>query len=138
MDISDRTRATYKAYHESKGPDRNDLLRNPEVLSQWLASNAALIRALGWIDFRVGQRVVDIGGGSGGSLLPFMEVGCPPDTLTSLDVLSENTEAGRRRFPGISFHECDARRTPFDTGSFDIAYSSSHLQNSVIAPDFSS
>jgi ubiquinone/menaquinone biosynthesis C-methylase UbiE len=121
---SEGTRETYRAYHEGRAANRDDLLNNREVLFQKLAGDAALYRALGRINFVPGQTVLDVAGGSGGSLTPFLELAAPSDTLTSVDMEAANTEAGRERFPGISFHHCDARDMPFPDASFDIVYAS--------------
>lgn len=116
--------ATYRAFYKTRAPDRDDLLSNHGVLFQKLAADAALYRALGRIGFRAGQTVVDIGGGSGGSLVPFMELGCPADTLTSVDSYAPNAEAGRRRFPGVTFHNCDGGSTPLPRASADVVFAS--------------
>lgn len=100
------------------------MIRNPGVLFQKLAADAALWRALGRIDFKVGQAICDIGGGSGGSLVPFMELGCPASTLTSIDRDEKNTSVGRLRFPGVNFVNCDASQTGLPGASFDVVYSS--------------
>jgi len=114
----------YRRYHESRPADRNDLIRNPEVLFQVLASQRALWRALRTIGFTPGQRVVEIGGGSGGSLVQFMEVGCPIDTLVSLDNQAVNAEIGRKKFPGMKFITADGASTGLDRASFDVVFSS--------------
>ena len=64
-DNADRTEAIYAAHHGRHEADRNDVLRNPGVLFQLLAGDVALVRALGKSGFRVGQTVLDVGGGGG-------------------------------------------------------------------------
>jgi hypothetical protein len=43
------TEQYYKDYESRRGVDRNDILRNPEVLFQILAADASLISALRYI-----------------------------------------------------------------------------------------
>jgi ubiquinone/menaquinone biosynthesis C-methylase UbiE len=122
-DNADRTEAIYAAHHGRHKADRNDVLRNPGVLFQLLAADAALVRALGKSGFRVGQTVLDVGGGGGGSLVPFMALGCPAATLTCLDIRDGSAEIAAR-FPGIAFHQCDAQKMPFADATYDVAVAS--------------
>ena len=67
------TEEYYKDYDARKGADRNDLLRNPEVLFQFLALEAAVIRALGFLQLDPAKApVLDVGCGEGLSLLPLL------------------------------------------------------------------
>jgi 2-polyprenyl-3-methyl-5-hydroxy-6-metoxy-1,4-benzoquinol methylase len=60
--VTDNTRAWYDNYYEKKGVDRNDLLRNPEVLFQVLAFDASVISALRSIHLdRPSVRILDVG-----------------------------------------------------------------------------
>ena len=76
----------YRRYYATLGADRNSLLKNPGVLFQSLAHDAALIRALQSI--RPEQdtaRVLDVGCGAGASLLMFVALGFVPDNLHGID-----------------------------------------------------
>jgi SAM-dependent methyltransferase len=111
-------------YIARKGADRNDLLSNSGVLLQNTAGDIALIRALGRMGYRPTEdRVLDVGGGGGGSLTPFLQVGAYSELLTSVDVDPVAKEQGDRRFPGIQFHHLDASETGWEA-KFDIVYSS--------------
>ena len=122
--IETRTVDTYREYQATHPKDRNDILRNPEVAFQALASKAALYRALGRIGFQHTKNVLDVGGGAGGSLVPFMEIGCVASSLTSIDVRPDRAVEGRERFPGVDFRTGDAREMPFPDGAFDVVYAS--------------
>jgi ubiquinone/menaquinone biosynthesis C-methylase UbiE len=122
-DIALRTAAIYEVHHGRHAPDRNNPL-NPAVVFQSAANQVALYRALAFIGFRTGETVLDVGGGAGGSLAPFMALGCPANTLTSVDVRDNSAEAARR-FPGLSFIHADASDlSRFPDRSFDVVYSS--------------
>lgn len=133
MTDANKTNEWYRNYYVRKGPDRNDLLRSPEVLLQSAASDMALVRALGRIGYRpLSQRILDIGGATGGCLVPFMQVGAHPDLLTCVDIRPEAIEEGKRRFPGVDFLCADASAIPLPSSSFDIVYSSTMF---VTLPD---
>jgi len=123
--LNRETAKNYASYYAAKGGTRNDLLENPGVLFQTLAAEAAVLRALARIEFDpAAARILDIGGSSGGSLMPFLSLRCPSSHLTCVDISEEAIERGRARFPGVDFVHADARRLPFD-GPFDLVYSSS-------------
>ncbi|WP_371498680.1 demethylmenaquinone methyltransferase [Kitasatospora sp. NBC_00374] len=73
-----------------------------------------------------GQRILDLGAGTGTSSLPFLEAGAevvPCDF--SLGMLTE----GKRRHPELSLTAGDATRLPFADGVFDAATISFALRN---------
>jgi ubiquinone/menaquinone biosynthesis C-methylase UbiE len=89
-----------------------------------LAADAALLKALARINFHPDKaRVLDVGGSSGGSLVPFLSLRCPSSNLTCVDISEEAVQLGRSRFPGVSFFHADARSLPFDD-RFDLVFSS--------------
>ena len=45
-DVEQKTDKIYKEYYNKKGKDRNDLLRNPEVLFQTLAFDRSIVSAV--------------------------------------------------------------------------------------------
>ena len=108
MTNAEKTEEWYRDYYDRKGPDRNDMLRSPEVMLQSAASDMALIRALGRIGYQPqSQRVLDVGGASGGCLVPFLNVGALPNLLTCVDIRPDAVEEGKRRFPGVDFRCLD-------------------------------
>lgn len=120
-DASDKIRAIYERFHAARSADRQDILRNRGALLQTQANEAALYRALGRIDFSPDWKIIDIGGSSGGSLVPFMAARARLDRLTSVDIQPGFAEAGRLRFPAVHFITSDARSLPFDEETFDLA-----------------
>lgn len=123
--LNRETADNYAAYYAAKGRAHNDLLDNPGVLLQTLAAEAAVLRVLSHIGFSPEvARVLDVGGSSGGSLMPFLFVRSPCANLVCADISETAIELGRKRFPGVEFHHADARHLPFEP-SFDLVYSSS-------------
>ena len=115
------TEEYYKDYDARKGAGRNDLLRNPEVLFQFLALEAAVIRALGSLQLDPAKAtVLDVGCGEGLSLLPLLRVGFTPSNLYGVDIRPEQIATARARFPMIHFQCADASRLSFPDRTFDI------------------
>jgi len=80
-------------------------------------SSALLIRtAVELGGFKAGDRVADLGCGSGVFSELLRQHGCVP---TGLDISPKLIELGRRKYPGIEFLEGDVERLPFPDGSFD-------------------
>ncbi|WP_055588624.1 demethylmenaquinone methyltransferase [Peterkaempfera griseoplana] len=100
-----------------------DLTNDVLSLGQTRAWRRAVARAVG---ARPGERVLDLGAGTGTSSLPFAAVGAqvvPCDF--SLGMLSE----GKRRHPQLPLTAGDATRLPFADGSFDAVTISFALRN---------
>jgi ubiquinone/menaquinone biosynthesis C-methylase UbiE len=80
-----------------------------------------LVRAC---DVRAGQRVLDVGAGSGNAAIPAAERGA---TVTASDLTPELFDAGRaiaaERGVEIDWVEADAEALPFENGSFDVVTS---------------
>lgn len=124
-DTASEVRKIYAQYYEKKGVDRNDLLRDSSVLMQSLAADMALLRALRRIAFeRKSAAVLDVGGGSGGSLLSFLQIGMASAQLSAIDILPERIEEGRHRLPGVRFELMDATSMSFADSSFSLVCSS--------------
>ncbi len=118
----------YKQYYEKLGEDRNDLLRNPEVLFQSFAierANIAALRSIG-LD-KSSARVLDVGCGSGGGLLQFVRLGFNPAKLVGIDSSAARIEQGRSLLPGIDLRVADATQIPFTDDSFDLVFESTML-----------
>src|SRR5438876_5796712 len=77
---------------------------------------------------RVGQKVLDIGGGSGEPSLTVSSIVGPTGSVTYTDpvagmVESAQAEAGRRGLTNIHFRQCSANDLPFDDRAFDVVVS---------------
>src|SRR5881398_2096210 len=74
----------------------------------------------------VGQKVLDIGGGSGKPSLTISEIVGPTGLVMYTDpvagmVETAKSEASRRALTNIQFKQCSADDLPFPDGSFDVA-----------------
>jgi ubiquinone/menaquinone biosynthesis C-methylase UbiE len=73
-----------------------------------------------------GQKVLDIGGGSGEPSLTISKIVGPTGSVTYTDPVAgmveiAQTEARRRGLTNIDFKQCSADDLPFDDGTFDAA-----------------
>lgn len=68
-----------------------------------------------------GKSVLDIGCGTGGTLLPMLQYGFEPEACFGIDILPDRIAAARKRLPNVTFEYCSAERIPFEEGSFDLA-----------------
>ncbi len=86
---------------------------------------SGLIREAG---IGIGQKVLDIGGGSGEPSLTIAGIVGPTGSVMYTDpvagmVESAQSEAGRRGLTNIHFQQCSADDLPFANSSFDVAVS---------------
>ncbi len=66
------------------------------------------------------KRILDIGCGSGGLLLDFIQYGAAPNNLSGIDLVEGRINAARKRHPHIDFRCLNASRLPWRDGYFDI------------------
>ena len=119
------TRECYREYYATKSADRNSLLLNPEVLFQYLAQDAAMIRALRSIRANPqSARVLDVGCGDGASLWLLLRLGFLPSNLFGVDILEDRILSAKAKNPLVTFECMDATRLAFDDDSFDITIES--------------
>lgn len=114
----------YNEYHSRKGKDRNDILTNPGVLFQILAIQQSVVKALRALPINRSWKVLDVGCGTGGSLLQFLAFGFAPDCLFGIDIIQERVHEGKKRFPNLNLTWGDASRMNYDSDSFDIVMES--------------
>jgi len=74
----------------------------------------------------IGQKVLDIGGGSGEPSLTISRIVGPTGWVTYTDPVagmleSAQAEAARRGVPNIHFRQCSANDLPFEACTFDVA-----------------
>jgi SAM-dependent methyltransferase len=95
----------------------------PGMVETWLLSlGTRLVEAAG---ITAGQRVLDIGAGTGNASLPAAATGA---RVTATDLTPELLDAGRLRAEarglGLEWVEADAEHLPFADASFDVVMSS--------------
>jgi SAM-dependent methyltransferase len=118
----------YDKYYGKHGADRNDLLANPEVTFQAFAFERANIRALRRLTLdRDKAKILDVGCGSGSSLLQFLRLGFPAANLTGVDSDPGRIAEARERFGNVRF-ECEsAESLSFPDSAFDLVFESTLL-----------
>ena len=115
----------YDAYYEKHGADRNDLLTNPEVTFQTFAFDRANIKALQGLALdRAQARVLDVGCGTGSSLIQFLRLGFHPEKLAGVDSSAERIAQARAMFPNVDFRCESAESLSFDDTIFDVVFES--------------
>ena len=118
----------YANYYEKHGADRNDLLANPEVVFQTFAFDRANIAALRRIPAdRSSARVLDVGCGTGSSLLQFERLGFDPRNLSGVDNSSERIDRARALLPASDFRCENAESLSYADETFDIVFESTML-----------
>ena len=83
-------------------------------------------RALEALAPRAGERILDIGCGSGQTSLELARAVAPGGTVVGVDISQPMLEVARQRAAGqvgISFREADATTAPFEAAAFDAAFS---------------
>jgi ubiquinone/menaquinone biosynthesis C-methylase UbiE len=122
----------YRAYYAEKGADRNSLLRNPEVLFQNLAQDAAVVRAVQSLQPDPERaEVLDVGCGEGASLITFLRLGFLPKNLYGIDFQAERISKAKELYPGTNLQRGDATRMEFAGERFDVVFESTMFIHSV-------
>ncbi len=115
----------YERYYTKHGADRNDLLTNSGVTFQTFAFERANIRALQRLGLdREKAKVLDVGSGTGSSLLQFIKLGFLPENLAGVDSGPDRIEEARARFPNVEFRCESAEQMSFGDSTFDIVFES--------------
>jgi ubiquinone/menaquinone biosynthesis C-methylase UbiE len=115
----------YERYYAKHGADRNDLLTNSEVTFQAFAFDQANTRALRRMQVdRKTATVLDVGCGTGASLLQFIRLGFRPENLTGVDSDTDRVTAARETFPNVTFECTSAEELGFSDSTFDITFES--------------
>lgn len=132
------TKDWYSTYYREKGADRNDVLRNPEVLYQHLAFHESVVRTLrAATDLdRATASVLDVGCGSCGSLVTFLQLGFLPNNLHGIDIIEERIAEGRARYSNLMLTCDNAAAMSFPSDSFDVVTESTmfvQLTDEVLA-----
>jgi ubiquinone/menaquinone biosynthesis C-methylase UbiE len=124
-DLKVETEQYYKGYDARKGEGRNDLLSNPQVLFQFLAAEAAVVRALRSIEANPAEaKVLDVGCGRGASLLSLLRMGFTPANLYGVDIRPDQIASARNQLPTSPIQCGDASQLEFADNTFDIVHAS--------------
>ncbi|PKN01031.1 MAG: hypothetical protein CVU77_07125 [Elusimicrobia bacterium HGW-Elusimicrobia-1] len=120
-DIQTSTREWYKNYYAKKGPDRNNPLKDKSGIFQLLAQERAFIRAMASTEINPAEStLLDVGCGTGSSIINFVKLGFLPENIAGIDILDERIEGCLRVFPCAKFIRADASKIPFDANTFDV------------------
>lgn len=115
----------HERYYSGRPENRDDLLMNREVLFQTFAFEKANTRAIQSLGLdRARAKVLDVGCGSGASLMSFMRWGFPSGSLTGIDLDTARVAHARAELPGADIRAGDASRMEFGDGSFDLVFES--------------
>ena len=124
-DTEEMTNSWYSQYYEKAGRDRNDLLTNPQVLFQTFAFEMSVIIAMRSIQVsRDDMIILDVGCGSGGSLLNMLRLGFNSNNMFGIDILKERINDAKTRFQNINFIHGNATSMDFSDSEFDIVMES--------------
>ena len=66
------------------------------------------------------KRILDIGCGSGNTLIPFLLYGAKTENCFGVDILEDRIEAAKERLKGMTFACCSAEKIPFEKQTFDL------------------
>jgi ubiquinone/menaquinone biosynthesis C-methylase UbiE len=120
-DLTHATEAWYDRYVSTKGADRNDILRNRDVLFQYMAYESSLIKAVRQTCIESpAATVLDVGCGSGNSLVVFLTLGLMPSQLHGIDIQPARVQIAKARLPGATIACGDATQIAFPDGAFNI------------------
>lgn len=123
-EIQKQTEQWYEDYYDKKGKDRNDILKNPGVLFQKLAVDKSIVKALSVLHIKRDWKILDVGTGSGGSLVKFLEFGFSPECLWGIDISTDRIELGKNHFPNFNLICGDASKMNFESDFFDLVIES--------------
>jgi ubiquinone/menaquinone biosynthesis C-methylase UbiE len=118
--IKKNTHEWYQSYYRDKGTDRNDPM-NPQVIFQTLSREAAIAVALRKAQLdRSTAKVLDVGCGTGNSLLKLQQFGFPPDNMSGIDIQEERIVDARRALPSANLVAGNATTLPWGGNEFDL------------------
>ena len=115
-----KTGEIYKEYYNRKGRDRNDLLKNLEVLFQTLAFDRSIISSFASLGLEPKTaKILDVGCGDGASMLNLLKLGFSPSNLYGIDVLENSIAQAKTKLPNINWIYGDASQMKFEDNFFD-------------------
>ncbi|MDI6688144.1 MAG: methyltransferase domain-containing protein [Desulfobacterales bacterium] len=119
-DIEQKTDELYKEYYNRKGEERNDLLKNPEVLFQILGYDRAVVSAIASTKLNPKTaKVLDVGCGDGASMLNLVRLGFLPSNLYGIDIIEERITQAKLKISNINWILGNASCLKFDDNFFE-------------------
>ena len=118
--VEQKTAELYKEYYKKKDADRNDLLKNPEVLFQTLAFDRSIISSFASTNIEPETaKVLDVGCGAGGGVINLIRLGFSPSNIYGIDILRDRIAEAKVRFPNINWIYGDASCMKFEDNFFE-------------------
>jgi len=118
--VEQKTAELYKEYYKKKDADRNDLLKNPEVLFQTLAFDRSIISSFASTNIEPETaKVLDVGCGAGGGVINLIRLGFSPSNIYGIDILRDRIAEAKVRFPNINWIYGDASCMKFENNFFE-------------------
>jgi ubiquinone/menaquinone biosynthesis C-methylase UbiE len=116
----------YQKYYSVKGENRNDIIGNSGVFFQTIASQKSIVESFREIPFfeKNKWRVLDVGCGSGVSLLQLLGLGFEPSFLYGIDILPERILEAENKLSNINFSVGDAAMMEYASNYFDLVMES--------------
>ena len=101
--------------------DRYDLWEPANLYMEQERERAvvALLRRHGYLPLG-DRRVLDVGSGSGQTLMNLLNYGARPANLFGVDLLEDRVAGARELNPHLNFEAADATRLPYPDASFDL------------------
>ncbi len=125
MDGLNNARKHFARYMSVQRHNRDNVLNNRGVLFQTLAWQSAIFTALSKSELvPETTTVLDVGCGAGNSIAPLIFVGFDPERIHGIDLIPDNVEKARKRFPSSHFTLEDASDIRYPEGTFDLVLES--------------
>lgn len=99
--------------------DPRELVHYLDVVSGLKAVSAYKRRSIDWLGLKSGDRVLDVGCGTGDDVAALSALVHPAGRAVGIDLSSTMIAESRRRFKGPELLVADVQRLPFPDGSFD-------------------
>lgn len=117
---SERVKQVYQKREEKELDKRYSFFRGENLLILQERERVLLSMLKHMVGTLKDKRILDVGCGTGGTLLPFMLYGAAPVNCFGVDILESHIETTRQRLPNMTFECCSGDNIPFEKGGFDL------------------